>query len=53
MRIPRDNADALNAFIAQKAAIDATLAGMIALSAEHFNCAPDAITRSDVATLGG
>ena len=45
------NTDTLAAFIARKAEIDTILARLAALSAEHFNCAPDEITWADVGTL--
>jgi hypothetical protein len=48
-----DNSDALAAFIARKAEIDTILARIAALSAEHFNRAPDDVTWADVGTLGG
>jgi hypothetical protein len=51
MRVPCDNADALDAFIANTA-IGAILARMIALSAQHFNRTLDAITGARVAILG-
>jgi hypothetical protein len=52
MRKPRDNSSALAAFIARKAEIDTILARLVALSGEHFNCTPDAVTWADVCTLG-
>jgi hypothetical protein len=51
MRKPKDNSAAIAAFIAQKTKIDTILARLAALSAEHFNCSPDAITWGDVGTL--
>ncbi len=47
-----DNSAALTAFIARKAEIDAIVIRLAALSAEHFNCAPDEVTWADVGTLG-
>ena len=52
MRKSRDNTDALAAYVVRTIAIDAILARLTALSAEHFNCAPDAVNWSDVGTLG-
>jgi hypothetical protein len=52
MRKPRDNNDALTAFIAHKTDIDTILVRLTALSAEHFKCTPDEITWADVGTLG-
>ncbi len=46
-----DNSNALSAFIARKAEIDAILARLSALSDEHFNPAPDDVTWADVGTL--
>ena len=46
-----DNTQALAAFIAAKADIDAMLERLKALSADHFGAAPDAITWGDVGTL--
>jgi hypothetical protein len=48
-----DNSGALGAFIASKTEIDTILARIAALSAEHFNRAPDDVTWADVGTLGG
>jgi hypothetical protein len=50
-KIP-NNMAARAAFIARKFEIDAILARLAALSAEHFNCAPNEITWADVGTLG-
>ena len=48
----RRNHDAAQAaFIARKAEIDAMLARLQALSDDHFNTDPDALTWSDVGTL--
>ena len=43
MRKPADNSEALAAFIAHKAEVDMILARLVALSADHFNCTPDAV----------
>lgn len=48
----RDNSDALAAFIARKAEIDAALGRLQALSDDHFNVEPDAVNWGDVGTLG-
>jgi hypothetical protein len=53
MRKPTDNSDALAAFIARKTEIDTILERLTALSAEHFNAAPDDVTWGHVGTLGG
>jgi hypothetical protein len=42
---------ALSAFVAKKAEIDAMLARLQGLSADHFNASPDAINWADVGTL--
>jgi hypothetical protein len=42
---------ALDAYIAKKTEIDAMLARLAALSADHFNAAPDQVTWGDVGTL--
>ena len=41
---------ALDAYIAHKAEIDTMLTRLKALSDEHFNVAPDAVTWGDVGT---
>ncbi|MBW6494980.1 MAG: hypothetical protein K0B16_10585 [Burkholderiaceae bacterium] len=46
-----DNAKALDAFIAAKAEIDAMLARLAALSADHFATNPDEIHWGHVGTL--
>jgi hypothetical protein len=51
MRKTADNSEALAAFVARKIEIDTILAGLVALSADHFNCAPDEVTWADVGTL--
>ena len=48
---PRDNSDALAAFIAKKTEIDTMLARLIALSSDHFGCDPEAVNWGDVGTL--
>jgi hypothetical protein len=52
MRIAPNNSEALSPFIVRKAEIDTILARLAALSAEHFNRAPDTVTWADVGTLG-
>jgi hypothetical protein len=47
----RDNRDALATFIARKIEIDTILAHLTALSAEHFNRAPNDVSWADVGTL--
>lgn len=42
---------ALDAFIAKKSEIDPMLTRLAALSDDHFNVAPDAVTWGDVGTL--
>ena len=42
---------ALDAYIVRKAEIDTMLARLKALSDEHFNVAPDAVTWGDVGPL--
>ena len=43
-RTEQTNDKALAAFVAAKAEIDRLLADLAALSAEHFNASPDAVT---------
>ena len=50
-QIARSNEDALAAFVSKKAEIDAMLARLQALSADHFGVAPDEVTWSDVGSL--
>jgi hypothetical protein len=50
-RRSQDNTKALNAFIAAKAEIDAMLARLAALSADHFETSPDEIHWGHVGTL--
>ena len=42
---------ALDAYVAKKIEIDTMLARLKALSDDHFNVAPDAVTWGDVGTL--
>ena len=44
--------DQAAAFVARKSEIDAILTRLVALSADHFDRAPDDITWADVGTLG-
>ena len=48
---PTDNSEALNAFIARKAEIDAMLERIAALSADHFDVLPDDVHWGHVGTL--
>lgn len=48
---PHDNTQALDAFLARKAEIDTMLARLTALSADHFNVAPDDINWGHVGPL--
>jgi hypothetical protein len=52
MRKSPDNSEAFAAFIAHKSEIDTILARLAALSADHFNRAPDDITWANVGTVG-
>jgi hypothetical protein len=47
----RNRSNALNAFTARKAEIDARLARLQALSDDHFNAHPDEVNWADVGTL--
>lgn len=47
----RNAGAALDAFVARKAEIDAMLDRLKALSDDHFNAAPEEITRGHVGTL--
>jgi hypothetical protein len=47
----KSNDDALAAFVAKKAEIDAMLTRLQALSDDHFGVAPDEVTWGDVGTL--
>ena len=51
-QIARSNDDALAAFVARKAEIDAMLARLQALSDDHFNYSPDDTTWDHLGTLG-
>jgi hypothetical protein len=48
-----DNSEALATFLARKTEIDTIVGRLVALSAEHFNRAPDDVSWADVGTLGG
>jgi hypothetical protein len=48
---PKSNDDALAAFIARKAEIDAMLQRLQALSDDHFGVAPEEVTWGDVGSL--
>ena len=50
-QIAKSKEQALDAFIAKKAEIDAALTRLQALSDDHFDYAPDDITWSHVGTL--
>lgn len=50
-RVTTQNDKALNAFIATKAEIDATLARLTSLSNDHFETNPDEINWGAVGTL--
>ena len=50
-RIARSKEQALAAFASRKAEIDAMLARLQALSADHFGYTPDEVTWAHVATL--
>jgi hypothetical protein len=50
-RIARSKEQALAAFVCRKAEIDAMLARLQALSADHFGYTPDEVTWAHVATL--
>jgi hypothetical protein len=52
MRKAQDSSQALAAFVARKSEIDAILTRLAALSAEHFDRAPDDISWADIGTLG-
>ena len=51
-KIAKSNNDALAAFVANKAEIDAMLTRIQALSDDHFGVAPDEVTWGDVGNLG-
>ncbi len=48
---PRDNREALAAFLAKKAEIDTALARLTALSADHFGADPASVNWGTVGTL--
>ena len=50
-KIAKSNDDALAAFVARKAEIDAMLSRIQSLSNDHFGVAPDEVTWGDVGTL--
>ena len=52
LRKPKDNGEALAAFLAKKAEIDTALARLTALSANHFDADPDSVHWGHVGTLG-
>ena len=52
LRKPKDNSEALAAFLAKKAEIDTALARLTALSANHFDADPDSLDWGHVGTLG-
>ena len=49
--MPKTNDAALYAFIAARAEIDAMLARLAALSADHFDYSPEEVNRGHVGTL--
>lgn len=51
LRKPKDNSEALAAFMAKKAEIDIALARLTALSADHFNADPEFVNWGTVGTL--
>ena len=51
-KIAKSNDDALAAFVARKAEIDAMLSRIQSLSNDHFGVAPDEVAWGDVGTLG-
>ena len=50
-RAERNRDAAVSAFITKKAEIDAMLARLAALSADHFNASPEEVTWGHVGTL--
>jgi hypothetical protein len=50
-KIAKSNDDALAAFVARKATIDAMLSRIQSLSNDHFGVAPDEITWGDIGSL--
>ena len=51
MRRPKDNSEAVQAFLAKKAEIDNMLARLTALSSEHFNTDPETLHWGHVGNL--
>ena len=51
MRRPKDNSEAVDAFIAKKAEIDTMLARLVNLSADHFNTDPETLHWGHVGNL--
>ena len=51
MRRPKDNSEAVDAFIAKKAEIDTMLARLVNLSADHFNTDPEILHWGHVGNL--
>ena len=51
-KIAKSNDDAVDAFVARKAEIDAMLSRIQSLSNDHLGVAPDEVTWGDVGTLG-
>jgi hypothetical protein len=51
MRKPRDNSQALAAFMVKKAQIDAMLIRLTDLSADHFDVSPDSLHWGHVGNL--
>jgi hypothetical protein len=51
MRKPRDNSQAIAAFMAKKAQIDAMLIRLTDLSADHFDVSPDSLHWRHVGNL--
>ena len=49
---PKSNDEALAAFVAKKAELDAMLQRLQTLSDDHFGVAPDEVTWGDVGNLG-
>jgi hypothetical protein len=52
LKTSKSNDDALAAFVARKAEIDAMLTRIQTLSDDHFGVAPDEVTWGDVGNLG-
>jgi hypothetical protein len=48
---PKDNSEAVDAFLTKKAEIDTMLARLAALSAEHFNSSPETLNWGHVGDL--